>query len=348
MAESPCGWYEPMTSPTTLAHLVCGRSGSSRWSYIEYRIRRWTGFSPSLTSGRARDTMTDIEYSRKERSISSWISMGSMNPETSSVSEPPRLSLSRPGMPCPYLCHCVCAVRVHARLSPPGAAWIAASDVEEAHVLGIGLDELPAQFDVFAHQYRADLVGDGRLLDGDLEQGPLPWVHSGVPQLAEVHLPQPLQPLEIGLVVGVLGEEGGPGRVVLQVQLLLAHQRRVQGGLGHVDEAAFDQGLHLAEEEGQEQGADVGSVHVGVGQDDHLVIADLGHVEIFGQPGPDGRDERLDLGVLQHLVDPRPLDVQDLAADGKDGLGSRVAGVLGRTSGRVALDDEQLALPRVA
>jgi len=36
------------------------------------------GFSPSLASGRARDTMTDIEYSRKDRSISRLISMGSM------------------------------------------------------------------------------------------------------------------------------------------------------------------------------------------------------------------------------------------------------------------------------
>ena len=78
MAVSPCGWNVPMTSPTTLAHFVCGRSGRSPWSNIEYRMRRWTGFRPSRTSGSARETMTDIEYSRKDRSISSWISMGSM------------------------------------------------------------------------------------------------------------------------------------------------------------------------------------------------------------------------------------------------------------------------------
>ena len=69
-----------MTSPTTLAHLLCGRSGRSPLSNMEYRIRRCTGLSPSCTSGRARATMTDMEYSRNERSISSWISIGSTEP----------------------------------------------------------------------------------------------------------------------------------------------------------------------------------------------------------------------------------------------------------------------------
>jgi hypothetical protein len=56
--------------------------------------------------------------------------------------------------------------------------------------------------------------------------------------------------------------------------------------LGHVDEPPFDQRLHLPEEEGEQQGADVGPVDVGVGQDDDLVVADLGDVEVLGQPAP--------------------------------------------------------------
>ena len=79
MAVSPWGWKFPMTSPTALAHLAWGRSGRRFCSYIEYRIRRCTGLRPSRTSGSARDTMTDMEYSRNERSISSWISMGSID-----------------------------------------------------------------------------------------------------------------------------------------------------------------------------------------------------------------------------------------------------------------------------
>jgi hypothetical protein len=47
-------------------------------------MRRCTGLRPSRTSGRARETMTDMEYSRKERSISKLISTGSMYPKVSS------------------------------------------------------------------------------------------------------------------------------------------------------------------------------------------------------------------------------------------------------------------------
>ena len=35
MAESPWGWYVPITSPTTAAHFTCGRSGRRFWSNIE-------------------------------------------------------------------------------------------------------------------------------------------------------------------------------------------------------------------------------------------------------------------------------------------------------------------------
>src|SRR5487761_1329398 len=61
-------------------------------------MRRWTGFRPARPSGSARWTMTDMEYSRKERSISSWISIGTM-PTT----EPPPPSPPPPGSaPLPF------------------------------------------------------------------------------------------------------------------------------------------------------------------------------------------------------------------------------------------------------
>ena len=60
-------------------------------------------------------------------------------------------------------------------------------------------------------------------------------------------------------------------------------------------------------------------------------------------PVPDGGDERLDLLVLQHAVEPGALDVEDLAPDRQDRLELGVAGALGRAAGAVALDDEQLA-----
>ena len=81
-----------------------------------------------------------------------------------------------------------------------------------------------------------------------------------------VHLAEALQPLELLLVVRVLGQERGLGGVVLQVDLLLADLGGVQRRLGDEDVAVLDERLHLAEEEREQQRADVAAVDVGVGQ----------------------------------------------------------------------------------
>ena len=78
------------------------------------------------------------------------------------------------------------------------------------------------------------------------------------------------------------------------------------------------------------------------------MVADLLDVELLADAGADGGDQRLDLVVLQHLVEAGPLDVEDLAADRQDRLDAGVAGLRGRAAGGVALDDEQLALAGVA
>ena len=52
--------------------------------------------------------------------------------------------------------------------------------------------------------------------------------------------------------------------------------------------------------------------------------------------------------LRQHLVEARPLDVQDLAAQRQDRLVLAVAALLGRAAGGVALDDEQLGLGGIA
>ena len=67
---SPWGWYLPSTSPTQVADFLKGLSLVRPLSYMEYRIRRCTGFNPSRTSGRARPTMTDMAYSMYAFSIS--------------------------------------------------------------------------------------------------------------------------------------------------------------------------------------------------------------------------------------------------------------------------------------
>ena len=64
------------------------------------------------------------------------------------------------------------------------------------------------------------------------------------------------------------------------------------------------------------------AVHVGVGHDDDLVVPQL---VVIGVLLADARahrgDERLDFLIGEHLVEAGAFRVQDLAAQGQDGLG---------------------------
>ena len=68
----------------------------------------------------------------------------------------------------------------------------------------------------------------------------------------------------------------------------------------------LDQRAHEAEQQGQQQGADVLAVDVGVGHQHDLVVAQLGQVELVVDAGAERGDQRLHLGVLQHPVDAGP------------------------------------------
>ena len=103
----------------------------------------------------------------------------------------------------------------------------------------------------------------------------------------------------------------------------------------------------MAEEERQQQRADVRAVDVGVGHDDDAVVAQLERVERVADAGAERRDQRPDLFEGEDLVFAGALDVQDLAPERQDGLEAPVAALLGRAAGRVALDEEQLAVARV-
>ena len=137
-------------------------------------------------------------------------------------------------------------------------------------------------------------------------------------------------------------------RVVLDVGFLATALDAIQRRLRDEHVALVDQVAHLPEEERQQQGADVGAVHVGVGHQDDLVVAQLRKVEVFRDASAEGRDHGADLLVRQHLVVARLLDVQDLALQGQDGLVAAVAALLGGAARRLALDDEQLGTLRVA
>ena len=96
------------------------------------------------------------------------------------------------------------------------------------------------------------------------------------------------------------------------------------------------------------QRADVRAVHVGVGHDDDLAVAQLGGVEIvLADARADGRDQRADFLVAQHLVVARLLDVENLSFERQNRLEAAVAPLLGGAAGGFTLHQEQLATFRV-
>jgi hypothetical protein len=132
--------------------------------------------------------------------------------------------------------------------------------------------------------------------------------------------------------------------VVLEVTLLLALPDPVQRRLCYVQMSTFYQLGHLPIEEGQQQGADMGAVHVRIGHDDDAVVAQLVRVVFLAaDAAAERRDQCTDFGRCEHLVEPGLLDVQDLALERQNGLRTPVAGLFCRASGGITLDQVELA-----
>src|SRR5690606_10031489 len=147
-------------------------------------------------------------------------------------------------------------------------------------------------------------------------------------------------------VLGAALEEEVVERLLVLEELhALAAGDLVERRLRDVEVALLDELRHLPVEEGEEQRPDVGSVDVGVGHDDDVVVAELRDVEVLsaGDAASERRDERPDLGRREHLVEARALDVEDLAAEREDRLRAAMAALLGRAAGRITLDDVELA-----
>mmetsp|Transcript_7774 Transcript_7774/g.13822 ORF Transcript_7774/g.13822 Transcript_7774/m.13822 type:complete len:231 (+) Transcript_7774:508-1200(+) len=107
--------------------------------------------------------------------------------------------------------------------------------------------------------------------------------------------------------------------------------------------AVGEEVLAVAVEEGEEEGTDVGPIHVRIRKDDDLVVPQVAHVEGLPlDPQTDSCDEVLYLVVLVHPRVVVLLHVQDLATQRQHRLRLPVPGLLGTAAGAVALDDEYL------
>src|SRR5690606_38557837 len=123
---------------------------------------------------------------------------------------------------------------------------------------------------------------------------------------------------------------------------LLAGGQTVERGLGEEQVPVADDLGHLLEEEGHQEGGDVGPVDVGVGHDDYAVVAQVFGIAVLARAAAEREDQVGDFAVGADLVGGGAGDVEDLAADGEDRLALAVARLLGAAAGAVALDDEQL------
>src|SRR6478672_1016165 len=219
--------------------------------------------------------------------------------------------------------------------------------------LGRGLDdEVLARGHLVAHEQLEDALGGLEVAHRHLAQGAVARIHGRVCELVGVHLTEALVALHrlLDLLPRLLeaGERAAHLRLVEGVdQLVLLrpgvdHLEPVQRRHRRIDAAGVDERAHVAEEERQQQRADVGAVDVGVGHDDDLAVARRRQVEAPAGAGPDDLDDRGALGVLEHVGHRRLLDVEDLAADRQQRLELGAACLLRGAHRRVALDDEQL------
>ena len=105
----------------------------------------------------------------------------------------------------------------------------------------------------------------------------------------------------------------------------------------------LDKRAHVAEEEGQQQRADMRAVNIGIGHDNDLVVSELLDIELVAYPRAERDDERVELVIAVYLIGSRLLNVEHLAPHGEYRLEARVAPLYRGARGAVALYDVYLA-----
>ena len=108
----------------------------------------------------------------------------------------------------------------------------------------------------------------------------------------------------------------------LHVARLLALHDTVEGRLGDVDAAIFDERTHVPEHERQQQRADVAAVDIGVSHENDFAIPPLtGVFELTAGRDADGLENGGNLFVVENLHQLGFFDVENLSTQRKDGLG---------------------------
>ena len=177
-------------------------------------------------------------------------------------------------------------------------------------------------------------------------------IHGGLPELLIAHLTETFVPLGLDLLliaVTVVLDEGGTLLVVPAVLAVVTLRALIERRASDIEVALLNHLFHMTEEQGHNQSSNMRTIDIGIGHDNHFVVADLGEVErfrvLFGSEGDTERREDVPyLFGLEHLMLHRFLNVEDLTAKRQDSLVYTVTSGLGSTACRVSLDEEELAL----
>src|SRR5690606_1060973 len=219
-----------------------------------------------------------------------------------------------------------------------------ASDIQVMRESGALLNELETQFGLIAHQ-AVDCAS--RFLRFVLRYGhpqmrALAARHRGFLELRRHHLAQPLEPADLDLALAreLLFQKLVLVGVIAGIKCLATLSYLVERRHGHIEMPAANKLRQLPIEEGDEKRGDMRAVHIGVGHDDDLVVAQIFFAVVVPGAHAQRKDQITDLLVLRHLGAARAYDVQDLASERKHSLARAVACLLCRAAGAVTLNDE--------
>src|SRR3954452_8676002 len=212
---------------------------------------------------------------------------------------------------------------------------------------GAVLDELEPQRRVPPHEPLDDIARRLALFirprQRDLDQAAACGVHGGFLELVGVHFAEALEAADFDLLALELGRfELGAVGVVAGVEGLGAGGQAIERWLGEEEVTAAHQLRHFLEEEGHQQGRDVGAVDVGVGHDDDTLVAERVLVELVAGAAAKREIKVGDFAVGANLLGGGGGDVEDLPPNGEDRLSLTVPRLLGGAARAVAFDDEQL------
>src|SRR5665213_1682120 len=93
--------------------------------------------------------------------------------------------------------------------------------------------------------------------------------------------------------------------------------------------------------------ADVRAVHVGIGRDDDLVVAEFADIKNVADRGAERNDEIFYLLACEHFIESSAFYIENFSTERKDCLNAPIAaGLCGAACG-ISLDYEKLAFARV-